>query len=72
MGLLELVLLAHVYDDSAVRARLDQGVDIARVHLFDPLFDLADELRAAGHLPETPQSGSGFTSLSVARYFEAL
>ena len=54
MGLLELVLLADVYDHGAVGAGLEEVVDRARVHFLDALLDLTDDLAARGHLAQTP------------------
>jgi hypothetical protein len=48
VGLLELVLLAHVDDHGAV-AVLPELVDVLRVHLLDLLLDLADEFCARCH-----------------------
>jgi hypothetical protein len=53
--LLELVLLAHVDEHVAVPAARGEVVDLSRVDLPDLLFDLSNQLCAAGHRLKTPE-----------------
>ena len=57
--LVELVLLAHVQDHDAVRAR-HELVDLLRVHLPDLLLRLANEVAAAWHPQKLLKPGRNY------------